>query len=138
MAVIRALVYFLEEAFTSLWRSRLINLLSILTIAVSLFVVGAFVTVGANLARVVAQWTEKVQVVFYLDDGIDPVAQKGLEERLRAEGGVESLRYVSREEALARFKSLFRDLETLAADLGENPFPASLEVTLKRGHEGSA
>lgn len=138
MAVIRAIIYFLEEAFTSLWRSRLINALSILTIAVSLFVVGAFLTVGTNLGRVVAQWTEKVQVVFYLQAGIEPHIQEILENRLRAEAGVESLRYVSREEALARFKSLFRDLETLADDLGENPFPASLEITVKSGHEGSA
>ena len=137
MAVFRAMLYFLEEALTSLWRSRLINALSILTIAVSLFVVGAFVTVGMNLGRVVEQWTEKVQVVFYLQDGIQAELQKTLEDRLRAEPGVDSLRYVSREEALARFKSLFRDLETLADDLGENPFPASLEVTVKSGHEGS-
>jgi len=136
MAVIRALVYFLEEALTSLWRSRLINALSILTIAVSLFVVGAFVTLGANLSRIVTEWTEKVQVVFYLEDGIDAHIQKILEDRLRGEAGVESLRYVSSEEALARFKALFKDLETLADDLGENPFPASLEVTLKRGYEG--
>jgi cell division transport system permease protein len=138
MAVIRAIVYFLEEALTSLWRSRLINSLSILTIAVSLFVVGAFVTVGTNLSRIVAEWTEKVQVVFYLEDGVEAHIQKILEDRLRGEAGVESLRYVSEEEALARFKALFKDLETLAEDLGENPFPASLEVTLKRGHEGPA
>src|SRR5687767_11879345 len=125
MAVLRALVYFLEEAVTSLWRSRLINALSIVTIAVSLFVVGAFVTVGSNLGRIVAEWTEKVQVVFYLEAGIEAHIQKILEDRLRAEAGVDSLRYVSQEEALARFKSLFRDLETLADDLGENPFPAS-------------
>jgi cell division transport system permease protein len=138
MAVLRAVRYFFEEALTSLWRSRLINTLSILTIAVSLFVVGAFVALGTNLARVVAQWTEKVQVVFYLEDSVDAHIQKILEDRLRAEPGVESLRYVSHEEALARFKSLFKDLETLADDLGENPFPASFEVTLKHGYEGPA
>lgn len=138
MAVIRAIVYSLEEAFTSLWRSRLINALSILTIAVSLFVIGAFVTVGTNLSRIVAEWTEKVQVAFYLEDGVDAHIRQILEDRLRREAGVDSLRYVSQEEALARFKSLFKDLETLAEDLGENPFPASVEVTLKRGHEGPA
>ena len=138
MPVLRAIVYFLDEALTSLWRSRLINVLSILTIGVSLFVVGAFLTLGSNLGRIVTEWTEKVQVVFYLEDGLEPNVQKILETRLRADAGVETLRFVSREEALARFKALFRDLETLAEDLGENPFPASLEVTLKRGHEGPA
>jgi cell division transport system permease protein len=138
MAALRALVYFVEEALTSLWRSRLINILSILTIAVSLFVVGAFFTVGSNLSRIVAEWTEKVQVVFYLDDTVEPRIHKILEDRLHGEATVDNVRLVSREEALARFRALFRDLESLADDLGENPFPASFEVTLKAGHESPA
>jgi cell division transport system permease protein len=138
MPVLRALVYFFEEALTSLWRSRLINALSVMTIAVSLFVVGAFLTVGSNLGRIVTEWTEKVQIVFYLEERIEPHIQKILEDRLRAEGGIDNVRFVSREEALARFRALFRELESLADDLGENPFPASIEVTLKPGHEGPA
>ena len=56
MAALRALVYFFEEALTSLWRSRLINALSVGTIAVSLFVLGAFLTVASNLNQVVTRW----------------------------------------------------------------------------------
>jgi cell division transport system permease protein len=138
MSLLRALAYFVSEAVTSLWRSRLLNGLSILTIAVSLFVMGAFLAVGSNLQQVVAQWTEKVQVVFYLEDGLESRIERMLEDRLRAEAAVDAVRYVSREEALERFRALFRDLQSLADDLGENPFPASLEVTLKPGHEGAA
>ena len=57
MSLLRALAYFVEEAFTSLWRSRLINALSIGTIGVSLFVLGAFLTVASNLNAVVTRWT---------------------------------------------------------------------------------
>ena len=46
---------------------------------------------------------------------------------------MESQVLVSREEALDRFRALFRDLRSLPEDLGENPFPASLEVTLQGG-----
>ena len=41
MALLRAISYFLSEAATSLWRSRLVNAVSIGTIAVSLFVLTA-------------------------------------------------------------------------------------------------
>jgi cell division transport system permease protein len=135
MVLLRALGYFVSEAVTSLWRSRLINALSALTIAVSLFVVGAFLTVGTNLERVIAHWTEKIQVVFYLEDALEPHIEKMLEDRLRADPAVGAIRFVSREEALSQFRTLFRDLDSLAADLGQNPFPASLEVTLRPGHE---
>jgi cell division transport system permease protein len=135
-AALRALAYFLEEAFTSLWRSRLINALSVGTIAISLFVLGAFLTVASNLDDVVTRWSEKVQVTFYLENGLAPHIRQSLEDRLRADAAVESVAGVSREEALRRFRDLYRDLRGLADDLGENPFPASLEVTIRDGHRG--
>ena len=51
MALLRAIAYFLSEALTSLWRSRLVNAVSIGTIAVSLFVLGAFLTVASALVE---------------------------------------------------------------------------------------
>ena len=134
MAALRALAYFFGEALTSLWRSRLMNALSVGTIAVSLFVLGAFLTVASNLSDVVGRWTRKVQVTFYLEDGLAPLIRESLENRLREDPAVESLVNVSRDEALERFRNLFRDLRTLPEDLGENPFPASIEVTIRAGH----
>ncbi len=131
MPVLRALTYFLEEALTSLMRSRLISALSVGTIGVSLFVLGAFLTVASNLNGVVARWTQKVQITAYLRDGIEPRARALLEERLNGDPAVASFTAVSRDEALARFKALFRDLRTLPDDLGENPFPESIEITLR-------
>jgi len=135
MSLLRALAYFVEEALTSLWRSRLINALSIGTIGVSLFVLGAFLTVASNLNAVVTRWTQKVQVTFYLEDGLEPRIRQMFEERLKDDPAVENLSTVSRQAALDRFKALFRDLRTLPDDLGENPFPESIEVTVKAGHQ---
>jgi len=138
MALLRAVGYFLEEALTSLWRSRLVNSVSVGTIAVSLFVVGAFLTVASRLGDVVSRWTQKVQVIVYLEDPIEQRVLESLENRLREDPAVESLELVSREQALERFRALFRDLSSLPEDLGENPFPASVEVNLKLGHQAGA
>jgi cell division transport system permease protein len=138
MAWLRATRYFLEEALTSLWRSRLVNTLSIGTIAVSLFVVGAFLAVAGRLGEVVSRWTEKIQVIVYIEEPIEQRVLASLENRLREDPAVDSLDLVSREQALARFRALFRDLSSLPEDLGENPFPASLEVNLKAGHQSPA
>src|SRR6185436_411086 len=89
MSLVRALAYFFEEAVVSLWRSRLINALSVGTIAVSLFVLGAFLTVASNLNEVVARWSRKVQVTFYLEDGLEPRIRESLVDRLRAPLGGE-------------------------------------------------
>jgi len=138
MALLRALGYFFGEAFTSLWRSRLVNAISIGTIAVSLFVLGAFLTVAGNLGDVVTKWTEKIQIIVYLEADIEDRVQASLENRLIEDPAVESLDLVDRTEALERFKTLFRDLSSLPEDLGENPFPASYEVNLRPDHQSPA
>ena len=138
MALLRAISYFLNEALTSLWRSRLVNAVSIGTIAVSLFVLGAFLTVASALSSLVTRWTETVQVIVYLDDGIEQRVLASLENRLREDPAVGKLERVTREQALARFRSMFRDLSSLPEDLGENPFPASLELTLRPGAQAPA
>jgi len=138
MALLRAVNYFLSEALTSLWRSRLMNAVSIGTIAVSLFVLGAFLTVASRLGDVVSRWTQKVQVIVYLEDGTEERVWASLENRLKDDPAVETVEFVSREEALARFRAMFRDLSALPEDLGENPFPASLEVSLRERRQSSA
>jgi cell division transport system permease protein len=138
MAFLRALGYFFQEALTSLWRSRLINALSVGTIAVSLFVLGAFLAVANSLNDIVTRWTQKVQVVFFLEDGIEDRVRQSLENRLKEDPAVESQVLVSRGEALDRFRALFRDMRSLPEDLGENPFPASLEISLKADHQSPA
>src|SRR5262245_26790422 len=135
MALLRALGYFFQEALTSLWRSRLINALSVGTIAVSLFVLGAFLAVASSLNDIVTRWTQKVQVVFFLEDHIEDRVRVSLENRLKDDraGGTQVL--VARGEALERLRALSRDMRSLPEDLGENPFPASIEVPLRPGHQ---
>jgi cell division transport system permease protein len=138
MTALRALMYFFEEALTSLWRSRLINALSVGTMAVSLFVLGAFLTLAGNLNEVVARWTQKVQVTFYLEDDVEERIRAILVDRLKDDPAVASVELVSREQALERFRALFHDLRSLPEDLGANPFPAAVEVTLKSDRQTPA
>jgi cell division transport system permease protein len=116
----------------------MVNAVSIGTIAVSLFVLGAFLTVATALSGLVTRWTETVQVIVYLEDGLETRVRESLENRLREDPAVASLQFVSREEALARFRAMFRDLSSLPEDLGENPFPASLEVNLRPERQSAA
>jgi cell division transport system permease protein len=79
-----------------------------------------------------------VQVVFFLEDHIEDRVRASLENRLKDDPAVESQVLVTRGEALERFRALFRDMRSLPEDLGENPFPASLEVSLRPGHQSPA
>jgi cell division transport system permease protein len=135
LAILRALLYFVDEALTSLWRSRLMNTLSVSTIAVSLFVLGSFLLVASNLSGLVERWADRVQVAVYLRDDASEAQVAELAARLRAHPAVAQVEAVSKDVALTRFRSMFRELASLPDELGGSPFPASLEVTIRPEHQ---
>jgi cell division transport system permease protein len=129
----RALQYALEEAFTSLWRGRQAGLLSTLTIALALFVLGGFLVVTANLERLGAEWSNSAELSIYLKDDIAADERRALESALAPSDLVAAHEYVSKSDALARFKQTFGDLAAAVDGAGGNPLPASLEVRLRPG-----
>jgi cell division transport system permease protein len=129
----RALQYALEEAFTSLWRGRQAGLLSTLTIALALFVLGGFLVVTANLERLGAEWSNSAELSIYLKDDVTADERRALETALVPSDLVAAHEYVSKSDALARFKQTFGDLAAAVDGAGGNPLPASLEVRLRPG-----
>ena len=136
--MLRALRYSLDEAMLSLWRGRRSGLLSTLTIAVALFVLGTFLIVTRNLDRLAAEWSNAAEMSVYLTDEITSAERSAIEAALAPGPVVEGRTYVSKEEGLARFKRTFGDLASSIDDLGENPLPASYEVRLHSTPEAQA
>jgi cell division transport system permease protein len=129
----RAWRYAFEEAFASLWRGRQAGVLSTLTIALALFVLGGFLAVTANLERLGAEWSNAAELSVYLKDDITADQRRALEAVLAPSDLVAAHEYVSKPDALARFKQTFGDLAAAVDGVGGNPLPASLEVRLRPG-----
>jgi len=129
----RAWRYAFEEAFASLWRGRQAGLLSTLTIALALFVLGGFLAVTANLERLGAEWSNAAELSVYLKDDITADQRRSVEALLAPSDLVAAHEYVSKPDALARFKQTFGDLAAAVDGVGGNPLPASLEVRLRPG-----
>lgn len=126
-----ALRYFFAEAFASLWRGRQAALLAILTIAAGLFVLGFFLLLNANMRNLVSRWSGSAEMSVYLQEGASASDLTTIDEMVAASGVVAERQYVSREQALQRFKSDFPDLAGAAGTLEDNPFPASFEFRIK-------
>jgi cell division transport system permease protein len=129
----RALRYTLEEAIASLWRGRYSGLLSMATIAVALFVLGAFLDVTSNLQRLSSEWSNAAEMSVYLKDQVTPADRSAIEAVLTPGSVVAAREYVSKADALVRFKRTFGDLASATDGLSANPLPASYEVTLRTG-----
>ena len=127
----RALKYFVSEAWASLWRARTSALLAVLTIAAGLFVLGFFLIVNANVQRVAARWGEAAELSVFLRDDATQAQLKVIDELIAGSGLSADRQYVSKADALVRFRSEFPDLAPATARLERNPFPASFEVRLR-------
>ena len=127
----RALRYSVEEAVVSLWRGRKSGLLSTATIALALFVLGAFLVVTANLQSLADQWSNGAELSVYLRDDVTAPQRQAIEGALAPGAVVASRDFVSKAAARARFKQTFTDLASTVDTLGDNPLPASYEVRLR-------
>jgi cell division transport system permease protein len=128
---VHALRYFIVEAAASLWRGRKAAILSVLTIAGGLFVLGFFLALNTNLQRVVGRWTESAELSVYLKEDATAPQLQMVDDLISQSGLAASREYVSKQQAAARFKQDFPDLSGAADRMDRNPFPASFEVRLK-------
>jgi cell division transport system permease protein len=132
----RALRYAFDEAVASLWRGRQSGALSMATIALALFVLGAFLIVSSNLERLGGEWSSSADMSVYLTDGVTAAERTAIENALAGEV-VTGRTYVSKADALARFRRTFADLASGMEGLGDNPLPASYEVRLRSGADAA-
>jgi cell division transport system permease protein len=129
--MMRVLRYAFDEAVRSLWRGRQSGLLATATIALALFVLGGFLLVTGNLERLGAEWSRAAELSVYLKDDISPEDRRAIEELLAPGDTIASHEYVSKADALVRFKETFADLAGAIDTLGDNPLPASFDVRLR-------
>jgi cell division transport system permease protein len=127
----RAFNYFVSEAAASLWRGRKAAILSVLTIAGGLFVLGFFLVLNSNLQRLVGRWTESAELSVYLKDDATPEQLRVVDDLISGSGLATEREYISKDQAVARFKQDFPDLAGATSRLETNPFPASFEIRLK-------
>ena len=92
--------YAFDEAAASLWRGRRSGLLSTATIAIALFVLGAFLVVTSNLERLAEEWSGAAELSVYLDDDIGGADRAAIERDLRSDPAVADVEFVAKDQAL--------------------------------------
>lgn len=124
--------YFIKEVAASLKRNNWMSLASIGTVTISLFILGMFLMVVANLDRMASTLESQVQISVYLKDDITKKQTDELEQKLRQMQGIDSVTYISRETAMERFQERLGDQKYLLNALDNtNPLPNAFEITVK-------
>jgi cell division transport system permease protein len=130
--------YAFEEAIASLRRSGRSALVSIGTIAIAFMTLGGFLLISVNVQDVLDRWLAAAEMSVYLHDTAPESERASLEQFLRARPEVAAVEYVSKAEALQRFRADFPELADVTGSLSQNPFPSALEVRLRAGDDSPA
>lgn len=128
---VRTIEYYIREVFISLRRNNWMSVASIGTVAVSLFIFGMFLMMVMNMNKLAEHMESQVQINVYLLDKVDREQARDIEKDLKEIEGVETVGFVTKDEAMERFKDRLGDQKTLLDALDEtNPLPDSFEVTV--------
>jgi cell division transport system permease protein len=122
----------LKRAWEGFWRNALMSLAATATMVLMLLLRAGFWILQTGLQAGIEYTESKVEVVADLKDTATAEDLTGINNRLLALPEVKEVHYVSREEALARYRArLTEQGETdLTRYLDANPLHASLEVRL--------
>ena len=126
------LAYFVTRAVTNIRQNVFVNVVTIGTITLALLIVSLFLLVFVNLENAAENWSERVQVTVYFDKELTSQEQSLYREKITVVPGTARVSYVSRDEALKRFKERLRGQETLLEGVRPEVLPTSLEISLKR------
>lgn len=123
--------YLLSEVLVGLRRNLLMTVATIVTVTVSLALLGAGLLVQqqVNLARDL--FYAEVEVSIWLDDGISEAQRLSLEEDLRANPEVSDLIFVSKDDAYEEAQELFEGQDEVLASIEPDFLPASFRVSLE-------
>jgi cell division transport system permease protein len=128
------LAFSIRRAWQGFWRNAAMSLAATATMMLMLLLLASFWIVQAGFLASLRYVEDKVGVVADLHDDVAQAKLDDLQSRLLAMPEVRSVEYISKDEALRRYREerASQGQQDLTLYLPSNPLPASLEVKLRR------
>jgi cell division transport system permease protein len=127
-----SLSYTLKESISGFKRTKLSTIVSIVTISISLLLLGVFAVITINTSRFIDTLRDKVEMEAFVQEPIRREELSDLIRNVTEIPGVGQVIYISKEEAAQIFKEQFgEDIQNV---LEFNPLPPSLKIFLEEGY----
>lgn len=122
------LAYILRQTGKNLRLTWGTQILTLLTVTLSVLMFAFFFLIYTNMIRAGARLGDDVRLIVYLDQEVSEQMRPGLEKKIRDFGPVEKIVFVSRAEAFARLSAQLDKEKDVLNDLGPDFLPPSIEV----------
>ncbi len=131
-----SVAYIVREGLSGFRRAKLATAGSVVTIIISLLFLGVFALLSTNTAAIVDNLRSKVEMEVFLEEPVSPQRIEEMRNRLGGIDGIDSVRFVSKEEAAKIFQQEFGEDVTTVLDF--NPLPPSFRIALKPSYRTTA
>ena len=121
---------FIKRAIDDILQNRFLNFVTIITIALAILIASAFILFFVNTSEIVDSWKRGLRIMAYLKPGIHNADRDQLKRSIQSLDGVNSLRFISKQEALDSLKDQMQHQASLFDNLSENPLPDSFEIRM--------
>lgn len=129
--ILRNLKFALNSAWQSFWRNLAVSLAAVLSITLILILAGVNLLVGHAFSQVLDGFRSKVsEISINVSDDTPLQTVYDFKDQLAADPRIESVRFVTKEEALDEFKSDPQNA-ILSRQISGNPLDAKLDVRVK-------
>lgn len=119
----------LKDAFHGILKHFWMSVASIIIMAACMLIMGSAVLIVANLNAFVVQMQKEDEVVVFIDENATAEQSDALGNQLRGHENVAEVYYVSQDQALQEYMSMFPDQEDMFDNLKENnPLRASYHI----------
>ena len=125
-----SLFYFFKESLTGFTRNLSTTLGSIITIFLSLLIIGIFLVGGLIVDNTVKSVEDKVSITAYVSDDAEQSDIDTVMKAIEKMDGVQSVDFTTKDEALQNFSNSMSSSEIVDQLDGMNPLPASIDVEL--------
>ncbi len=127
----RSLGYFFKESLQGFARNLSTTLGSIITIFLSLLIIGTFLVGGSIIGSLVTSIESEVSITAYVADDAEQSSIDSLMADIEKMNGVASVSFTTKEQALENFRNSMTGNPEIIDQLdGQNPLPASIDVEL--------
>jgi cell division transport system permease protein len=138
--------FVLSEVSIGLRRNVTMTIASVMTIAISLTLLGVALIIRVGSDRLQSSLINQLRVSVYLDPEcgtpiaspnacLTPVERTNIQKTLQGLPEVKSISYISQAQGYANFKQIFANQQQLIANTPANAIPESFAVQLKNPHQ---
>ncbi|MCL5289669.1 MAG: permease-like cell division protein FtsX [Bacillota bacterium] len=125
--------YFFREAFHSLIRNSWLSISSVGIVTVSLIILGASLLLVVNAEKLAQSVESSVEITAFLEESVGTVDRDELAEKIKSNPEVDTVEFVSKEQALREMKESFGERADILESLEEsNPLPDAFRVKTKQ------